>query len=176
MTKNTDAAKTKAFEKGYGFAVLRAVSELYSESDAEVLAATLTIFQSATQVLAAVDRHFAELGISQGRFVVLLLLRAAEEESATPSELSDLSNVSRAAMTGLLDGLEKSGFVERAAHASDRRALTVSLTASGREFVRKTVPRDQMWLTKKVGAISRRERDELIKAAKKIAEIFGSES
>ena len=176
MTKISGKPKFKTFEDGYGFAVLRAVSELYSEADAEILAATLTIFRSATKVLAAVDEHFAELGISQGRFVILLLLSVAEEQSATPSELSKMSNVSRAATTGLLDGLEKSGFVKRATHAADRRALTISLTAAGRAFLQKSVPQDQLWLTAKLGAINLKERQKLIEAAEKLLVIFSKEN
>lgn len=157
---------------GYEFAVLRAVSNLYSEGDAEILAATLTVFSSANVILSAVDKHFARLGITQGRYVVLLLLAVEEEQMSTPSKLAELCGISRAAMTGLIDGLEKSGFVERSIHQSDRRALTIRLTASGQDFLRETAVRDRIWLAEKIGALNEKERSKIVESAKLMIKLF----
>jgi DNA-binding MarR family transcriptional regulator len=46
-------------------------------------------------------------------------------------------------MTGLLDGLEQEGYVERDENPSDRRALRVKLTTKGQQFLDWLEPQDQ---------------------------------
>ncbi len=48
-----------------------------------------------------------------------------------------MGNQTTAAATGLVDKLEKLGYVERVHAAEDRRKIKVSLTAKGVEFVAK---------------------------------------
>jgi DNA-binding MarR family transcriptional regulator len=41
--------------------------------------------------------------------------------------------ISRATVTGLLDSLEKRGYVRRLPHSTDRRSLLIELTGAGRQ-------------------------------------------
>jgi DNA-binding MarR family transcriptional regulator len=50
----------------------------------------------------------------------------------SPHELADGAGVTRATVTGLLDGLERDGFVSRRAGKEDRRKIIVKLSAKGR--------------------------------------------
>jgi len=101
------------------------------------------IARLAKMVLRVTDEHFAKLGISQTKLAVLIYLGSESELSASPSFLAKHCGVSRAAITGLLDGLEKEGYVERDEHPSDRRALMVKLTPKGQEFLGCTLPQDR---------------------------------
>jgi len=101
------------------------------------------IARLAKMVLRVTDEHFARLGISQTKLAVLIYLGSESELSASPSSLAKHCGVSRAAITGLLDGLEKEGYVERDEHPSDRRALMVKLTPKGQEFLGCTIPQDR---------------------------------
>ena len=56
------------------------------------------------------------------------------------SELAEHASVSRATITGLLDTLEKAGFVERTDDVRDRRASCVKITSKGRELLHKVQP------------------------------------
>jgi DNA-binding MarR family transcriptional regulator len=49
----------------------------------------------------------------------------------TPSELGERLIVTRATVTGLLDSLERTGFVHRSANPTDRRSLVVEITPAG---------------------------------------------
>jgi DNA-binding MarR family transcriptional regulator len=49
----------------------------------------------------------------------------------TPSELGERLIVTRATVTGLLDSLERTGFVRRSANPADRRSLVVEITPAG---------------------------------------------
>jgi DNA-binding MarR family transcriptional regulator/CheY-like chemotaxis protein len=90
------------------------------------------ITRIARSVLRITDEQTAKLGISQTKLTVLMYLK---DESASPSAIAKHCGVSRAAVTGLLDGLEQEGYVERDIHPSDRRALTIKLTPKGQQFL-----------------------------------------
>lgn len=61
-----------------------------------------------------------------------LVLQALREEERDINGLAELSHVTASAMTRLVDGLEKNGWVTRARGADDRRRIVVTLTKSGR--------------------------------------------
>lgn len=70
-------------------------------------------------------------GLTQARTHVLWVLRA--DRAVHQRELADAVGVTPRTMTGLVDGLESTGFVERNPDPGDRRAVHVTLTAKGRE-------------------------------------------
>ena len=70
--------------------------------------------------------------LSEGRFI-LLLLNAASDGLA-PNELAERAGVSRATVTGLLDGLEREAMIERHINEDDRRALCIRLTRKGKRW------------------------------------------
>jgi DNA-binding IclR family transcriptional regulator len=51
--------------------------------------------------------------MSQGRFIVLMMLNRDPEKLFMPSQLAELCSVTKATMTGLVDGLEREGLVTR---------------------------------------------------------------
>lgn len=61
---------------------------------------------------------------------VLFLLQ--EREGRMMSEMGQILGVDNSAMTGLIDRLEKAGFVRREAKREDRRALLIRITPEGR--------------------------------------------
>ena len=64
-------------------------------------------------------------------------------------------------VTGLVDALEASGHVVRAAHPTDRRASVVTLTPSGEAFAERLVTMHDDLATQLVGDLPSRRRDEL---------------
>jgi len=50
-----------------------------------------------------------------------------------PNQIAERLILSRATITGLLDSLERRGYVRRLPHATDRRMLLIELTDRGRE-------------------------------------------
>ncbi|QKV52504.1 MarR family winged helix-turn-helix transcriptional regulator [Comamonas antarctica] len=121
---------------------------------------------------AAIDRDCARVlagyGLSEGRFVLLFLLDAASGGLA-PRELADQAGVTRATVTGLLDGLERDALVERRTDAADRRALRVQLTARGRELAQAVVAEHGRWIAGVFGGLSAAERIQLEGLLDKVA-------
>jgi DNA-binding MarR family transcriptional regulator len=58
---------------------------------------------------------------------------------ASPSALAADLGISGAGMTGRLDGLEKAGWIQRRAHADDRRRVEVEITRSGARIWRQAM-------------------------------------
>jgi len=113
---------------------------------------------------AAIDRdcarQLAPHGLSEGRFVMLFLLDAAPAGLA-PRELAERAGVTRATVTGLLDGLEHASLVERQADVLDRRALRIVLTHQGRQLTRQLFEQHGRWIAGLFCNLSQQERSQL---------------
>lgn len=70
--------------------------------------------------------RLSPLGLTHGQFFMLVAL--FEEDGALPSRLADKAALDRPTTTGLLDRLERDGWIKRRLDASDRRTLRVHLT------------------------------------------------
>jgi DNA-binding MarR family transcriptional regulator len=84
-------------------------------------------------------------GLSEGKFVLLFLLRG-EPDGLSPHELAGRAGVTRGTITGLLDGLERDGFLARHADTLDRRKLLVRLSAKGEAAAATLVDEHAQWI------------------------------
>ncbi|SFB55438.1 DNA-binding transcriptional regulator, MarR family [Janthinobacterium sp. 344] len=84
-------------------------------------------------------------GLSEGKFVVLFLLRG-EQTGLPPHALAERAGVTRGTITGLLDGLERDGFLARHADPLDRRKLLVRLSAKGEAIAATLVDEHAQWI------------------------------
>lgn len=104
------------------------------------LRALLRLMRVGNDVQTAIAAHLQAQGISTARFVLLAQLMRADGHQLTPSELAEGSGVTRATVTGLIDGLANSHWVERKLHPGDRRSVIVQLTEAGIDFLRSILP------------------------------------
>jgi len=119
---------------------LRELSQQYREADPSAIETLLTLLRTAGEVHTAMDQRFARHDLSHGRFVVLIMLHTTPGGEMCCSDLAESVGVSRATMTGLLDGLERDDLIRRVDHPDDRRRITISLTAGGRRFLDGMLP------------------------------------
>lgn len=75
--------------------------------------------------------RIAPLGLTHGQFFMLVAL--FDEDCLLPSQLADKTALDRPTTTGLLDRLERDGWIERSLDPSDRRTLRVKLLARALE-------------------------------------------
>lgn len=145
----------------------QALQQDFPEFDLESIETCLAFLRATTEVYEAFDAHFARYDLSSGKFTVLMQLFVAKQDMA-PSEFAERANVTRATITGLLDGLEREGLVQRQAHPSDRRMLTVHLTDKGHTLIERMLP-DHFCRTKKLMAnLSTTEKKTFVKLLKKL--------
>lgn len=124
----------------------------------------------------AIDRDCAALlaphGLSEGRFVLLFLLDAAPGGLA-PNVLAERASVTRATVTGLLDGLEREVLIERQADEQDRRALRIVLTRKGKQLAKRVFDQHGRWIASLYGNLSTTERQQLAGLLGKVAGNLG---
>lgn len=89
----------------------------------------------------------------------------------TPSELSEILEVSRPAITPFLNSLEANGYIKREISAEDRRSIFISLTKKGRELESRTKQRKQLLLESFIEKLGENDAKELMRIMKK-AEII----
>ncbi|MGE4373756.1 MAG: MarR family winged helix-turn-helix transcriptional regulator [Xanthobacter sp.] len=122
---------------------------LLAGADAALPLAQMRLCFEVLALAGAIDRDCASrLGahqLSEGKFVLLYLLARAPD-GLSPYELAEQAGVTRATVTGLLDGLERSHLVQRHAHPEDRRRLTIRLSAEGRKMSEKLVAQHNRWI------------------------------
>src|SRR2546430_15077723 len=94
----------------------------------------------AREVFAAQQAFFDRFDLSEGKLVVLQLLRQAPHSRLTPSALAEAAGVTRGTMTGLLAGLERSGLVKRDEHPEDGRMFSIELTEAALDLFERILP------------------------------------
>lgn len=153
----------------------------FPDLDPTAAEAYLHLLRTADDVFAISDAQLAAHGISHGRFGVLMLLwRTSAPRTGdvpitqgpcgprTPAELADAAGVTRATMTGLVDTLERDGFVVREPDPSDRRMLLVRLTRKGENFLARFLPVHFRYAREVMGALSEAERKTLVRLLGKV--------
>ncbi len=122
------------------YATIRACAARYPEIDPASSAACVLLLRVASDILAAIDDYLSSHNFSQGRWTVMMLLYRAPGTPLNPCDLADRAGVTRATMTGLLDGLEREHLVAREPVPEDRRMLEVRLTDKGRQALDEAMP------------------------------------
>ncbi|MGC4071882.1 MAG: MarR family transcriptional regulator [Nibricoccus sp.] len=98
------------------------------------------IMSTADTFLRESNRLFRPYGITGAQYNVLNVL-AGRPEGMSQRELSGVLVVDRSNVTGLLDRMEKAGWVKRTDDPADRRVYQVLLTPAGRKLWGKVHPR-----------------------------------
>jgi len=143
----------------------------------------LNLLRTGDEVFRVAEHNFTSHGLSQGRFGVLMLLwrsSLAQEECGepeatclppgplTPAELAEAAGVTRATMTGLIDTLERDGFVKRESDPDDRRMMPVKLTPKGRKLLEDILPGHFRIMSGIMGSLSETERKTMVRLLNKI--------
>jgi DNA-binding MarR family transcriptional regulator len=126
--------------------------------------AFMQLIRAGEEVMRVMNAHFAAHNITHGRFLMMMLLLEKTGDCprpTTPAELADLASVSRATITGLLDTLERDGFVRRQPDPADRRQMSVHLTPKGQEFMHGILPDHFRLITRLMSNLSDREQQTL---------------
>lgn len=141
--------------------ILRKFAQRYPEADISAISAFLNLLRVATDLSAALDECLSRHGLLQGRWWVLILLMREETRTSTPSALADKAGVTRATMTGLLDGLERDGLLERIFDPDDRRRLSIKLTALGQAKLDEVMPDYYSRLRECMAGLNEKSREQL---------------
>src|SRR3989338_479881 len=99
--------------------------------------ALLDILRTSALLFKLSDRFFSRHGVTDSQFNVLMTINEVGQEGLTQQALSERLVVHKSNMTGLIDRLEKKGFVMRKAQSGDRRCHRIVLGANGVKVLQK---------------------------------------
>jgi DNA-binding MarR family transcriptional regulator len=158
----------------------------FPDLDPWACAVYLHLLRAGDEVFKVAERNLARHNITSGRFAVLMLLwgrthgghgdapcahgACAPAGPRTPAELAEAASVTRATMTGLIDTLERDGFVKRVPDTEDRRMMSVMLTGKAERFLAGMLPGHFQLMATLARTLSERERQTLVNLLNKIIE------
>ena len=119
---------------------LQRLKARYPEMETEGLRAAICLVRTAHDVTEGFERFLAKHGLSHGRFAILMYLNRNPETPVNQTHLADAYGVSKATITGLIDGLERDAMVERLPDPADRRASLIKLAPAGCAFLAGFLP------------------------------------
>lgn len=108
------------------------------------------------------DADLRKQNLTATQLNALLVLKSAGDDGLMMGEIGKKLVVTKSNVTGLVDRLEKQGFVSRSNHA-DRRATTVRITDAGLDILENTTPRYSKTLADLTECFSERDKKTLIK-------------
>ena len=159
---NKNVSIPKYYPKGE---VLRKTAERYPEIDPAVMEIMRHVKRLSSGNECVFQADLEPYRLSEGRFYVLCCLFAEEiagHKAPSPSEIAEQIGVTRATITGLLDGLERDGYLERRHDSADRRALTIHMAAKGREVLEAFIPQQCRRSNAQMACLSPEEKQTLI--------------
>jgi DNA-binding MarR family transcriptional regulator len=103
---------------------------------------------------------------SMTALMVLEVLRGEYKETGrglSPSVIAERSIVSRPALTGVMDTLERRGLLRRTPEPNDRRRYHVEITRAGLDLLADLLPELHAYEARCVGALSDAQKERLVR-------------
>jgi len=147
---------------------LQRMAERYPSLDPDAVVTHCIVQSIADEVAAAKKETLARYGLSEGRLHVLALLLEHHPHPLSHSELAERSSVTKGNITGLVNGLERDGYVRREDSGQDRRVSFISLTSMGQQLIENILPNYFTRLAALMGELSIDERKTLVSLLTKL--------
>lgn len=142
--------------------VLKKFAERYPDADIDQVLQFLTFLRIASDLSNGLDQFLGSYDLLQGRWWVLILLMREDDLSSVPSKLAEQAGVSRATMTGLLNGLQRDGLVSRVTDMTDRRQSRVRLTGKGQKKLDEVMPDYYQRLNKLMSVFDQQQSEQFM--------------
>lgn len=134
----------------------------YPDADINAISDFVNLLRASSDISTALDKLLAKHNLLQGRWWVLVLLMRQEDLTSTPTDLAEKAGVTKATMTGFIEGLVKEGLVTRITDDADRRKLLIKLTTLGQEKLDVVLPDYYKKVSALMSALSNAQRESLV--------------
>lgn len=112
----------------------------FPDGDAVAAEVFATLVRAGNSLLGEINRAtLATFGVAQGLLNGLAVIEGAERP-LTPSEISERTFMLSGTTTGLLDALERNGWIRRVPNPDDRRSVFIEITDEGRAVIDHFLP------------------------------------
>ncbi len=113
--------------------ILDAYGRRFPQMDVPCVAAALELLRSASVLLRRLEAYFATHGLSQTRFLILILIdREPEAGGLTATDLAARLDVSKPVVSNTVQALLHEGLLEAAPHERDLRSRRFRLAPAGK--------------------------------------------
>ena len=99
----------------------------------------ISIVRTSSMLMKLAHRFFAQHEINDSQFNILLALKS-NQAGLSQTELGKMLIVAKPNLVGMIDNLQKLGYVDRATNLQDRRLNTIQITLTGTQFVTRLEP------------------------------------
>jgi MarR family 2-MHQ and catechol resistance regulon transcriptional repressor len=124
----------------------------------------VTLKRTANELNSVLESRYPDnIRLTPGRINILMSLETQPDKRMALSELGNHLVVTRANITGLIDGLVKDGLVRRVDHPEDRRMVFAELTEKGRKFIAWFTPLHREFTEQIGNCLSDKEKVQLTK-------------
>lgn len=134
------------------------------------------ILRAMRRIIRSVDLHSRELyqrfQITTPQMVCLSVI--SENKGITLSKLADSVSLCASTVTGIVDRLELRGLARRRRGASDRRKITLMITAAGRQLIAAAPPLLQDKFSERLRALPELEQATLALSLERIVDMMGA--
>jgi DNA-binding MarR family transcriptional regulator len=130
--------------------------------------ALLSLVRTSALMQKLSDRFFSRFGLTDVQFNILMILKEHASAGLSQQELSEHLIVTKSNVVGLIDRLERSGYVKRMSHPSDRRFNQIVLTPRGRNLELKIEESYFTEVDKMMNALSNPQKKAVIQAMERI--------
>ena len=141
--------------------------ERYPNASARATECAMNLVFTADLLVKRISDLLKPFDLSPASGLVLSIL-ADSESPLQPNQIADRLIISRATVTGLIDSLERRGYVRRQPHQSDRRMLLIEPTDKGRQVAHAFRPivhqHQKVWLE----TLSEMEQGQLIDSLQRL--------
>ncbi len=130
--------------------------------------ALLSLVRTSSLMQKLSDRFFSQFGLTDVQFNILMILKEHGAAGLSQQELSEHLIVTKSNVVGLIDRLERGGYVRRKSHPSDRRFNQIVLTPKGQKLEAKVERSYFQEVDKMMSVLSASEKRSVIKAMERI--------
>jgi DNA-binding MarR family transcriptional regulator len=107
------------------------------------------------------SRQIKNMGLSPSQFDVIATL--GNTDGMPFKELGEKTLITKGALTGIVDRMEKKGWVQRVNSSEDRRSTLARLTPQGQQLFEQVFPKHLAYLSEAFSHISDEDRTDAIK-------------
>jgi len=144
----------------------------WGEEPAPAMAAVTTLMRAQQILMAHLNEQLDPFGLTFARYEALMLLYFSESGALPLGKIGERLQVHPTSVTSLIDRLERSKYVDRVPHPSDRRTTLAEITPLGRQVAAEATAllnEDRFGMS----ALSSESQEEIVELLDQIRQVGG---
>ena len=147
---------------------LQLMKDVYSEVNSDIVKLFIDFQWAYRNMQKQYDYILDKNDLSESRFIILMFLYQAPNQTLLPSVISEKLGATRATVSKLLKAMEMKGWISKSTSTTDKRSLSVQLTETGNHVLEKFLPENFSIVNNLLGSLSSEEIQQLSNLLTKI--------